>query len=411
MKNLILSVLTSVGLLGGVHESYAQAPPLRAAKSYGLFTSDGSIYNTGTTTTINGKIGTNTGTVNGFASGMYTGTIETVNDSTDVAAKGVAGTYIYLDELLLGTTHGTALGGETLTPGLYDLGPSSTLTGQLILDGQNDPNAFFIIRVAGAFSTAAFSNVQLTNSASWQNVYWHVNGTVNIGADAGFKGTIVANGAITLMANAVLLGRALTQTGEITLNGNRVDPLPVELTSFTADRRSGNAFLCWATASEKNNAYFAVQSSTDGYKYTTIGKVGGHGNTSLAHAYTWTDMRLDRYPTGVIYYRLAQVDADSAKHYSPVRTITTAPVRGLQVQAYPSPSQLPCSLRIDATQAGPATLRLTNALGYLVAERQLLLAMGSNSLPLEEADTLTPGIYLVQVEQGAARQTFRLVRE
>jgi hypothetical protein len=419
MKNALLLILASLCLLAGAQESCGQAlqaPPLGAASSYALFTSSGTLTNAGAATTIAGDIGTNLGTATGFTAGMYTGALQIENLATEDAAKGVAGAYTYLDEeVLTGTVHGTSLGSETLTEGVYLLGAASTLTGELVLDGQGNSNALFIIKIDGALSTTALSSVRLSNSASWQNVYWQVTGQTTVGTNAVFRGTIVGNGSISFLPSAMLQGRALTRAGAISLSGNRVTtspvPLPVQLTSFTADRRGEHALVRWVTATEINNAYFAVQSSTDGYKFATIGKVGGQGNSTSSHAYAWTDTRLNRYSARIIYYRLAQVDADSSRHYSPVCAITTAPMEELQLQAYPSPSLSPCSLRIDTKYAGPATVRLTNALGHLVVEHQHLLAAGSNSFPLDEAKALAPGVYLVQVAQGARHQTIRLVRE
>ena len=409
-----------MGLLGSARPSFGQvatAPDLGAAGTYGLFTSVGAVGNTGSNTLITGDIGTNSGAVTGFTPAMYSGTVQVQNIQSADAAKGVAGAYTSANDAPGAITlSSTSLGnGQTLTGGVYLSGATSTITGDLVLDAQNDPNALFIIKVDGALSTAQFSNVRLINAAAWQNVYWRVTGQVDIGTQAGFKGTILGNGNINLLDGAVLQGHALTQSGAISVTNTRVTtslvPLPVELTAFTAERRRENALLRWTTASERNNAYFAVQSSTDGARYVTVGKVGGHGSTSSPQAYAWTDAGVGRYAAGAIYYRLVQVDADSSKHYSPVRTLTVAPGAGMQVQVYPSPSRLPCCLRIDARQAGPATLRLTNALGHQVAEYQFPLVKGSNSLPFEEARALAPGVYLVQVQQGAERQTVRLVRE
>jgi hypothetical protein len=418
MKKTILFILASMGLLAGAQDSFGQTVDLGAAGSFALFTAIGSFSNTGATA-VAGDIGTNAGALTGFPPGTLTGSIHVTDGVSVDAAKDVDGAYTYLADFNTGSVLTTPLGsGQVLGPGTYRVGAAIALAGNLNLDGQGNSNAVFVIKVDGALSVAAVSNVRLINSAAWQNVYWVVNGQVDIGADAAFKGIILANGGINLLSNATLQGRGLTRTGAITLNNNTVTtslvatPLPVELTSFSAERRDENSLLRWTTASELNNAYFAVQSSTDGSRYTTIGKVAGHGSTNMAHAYSWTDARLN-HSAAVIYYRLAQVDADSSRHYSPVRTLATAPVAGLglQVQAYPSPSPSPCSLRIEAKQAGPATLRLSDALGHKVAERQFLLVAGSNSLPLAEANGLLPGIYLVQVEQGAVRRTARLVRE
>ena len=404
-----------MGVLASARPSFgqaAQAPPLGAASSFGLFTSSGTLTNTGAGTRIVGDIGTDLGTINGFSAGTYTGAAEIRNAASALAQKGVADAYTFMTDVVGGMAHGTGLGSETLAPGIYRLGGASTLTGELVLDGQGNPEAVFIIKVAGTFSAVASSSVRLTGAALWRNVFWQVTGAVGLGTNAVFKGTVVANGAISFMANAALQGRALTQSGDITVdNSNVVVPLPVELTRFTAESRSDDVLLRWATASERNNAYFAVQSSPDGARYTTVGKVGGHGSTSSPQAYAWTDAHVDRYAAEVVYYRLVQVDADSSKHYSPVRTVACAPVVGLQLRVYPSPSQLSCWVRIEAQHAGPATLRLTNALGHRVAEYHYPLLKGTNSLPLEEARALAPGVYLVRVQQGADYQSVRLVHE
>ncbi|GAB3873902.1 hypothetical protein GCM10028824_26270 [Hymenobacter segetis] len=414
-----MSALVSIGLLAGAQDSFGQTVALGAAGSFALFTAIGNFGSTGTTA-VTGDIGTNAGTLTGFPPGVLTGTSHVVDLISEDAAKDVDGAYAYLADFASGNVLTTPLGsGQVLTAGTYRIGAATALAGNMNLDGEGNPNAVFIIKIDGPLSVAAASNVRLINSTAWENVYWVVNGQVDIGANAAFKGIILGNGGINLLTNATLQGRGLTRAGAITLTNNIVTtssvatPLPVQLTSFTAERRDDNALLRWTTASELNNAYFAVQSSTDGSRYSTIGKVRGHGSTSMAQAYTWADARLNHSPAAVIYYRLAQVDADSSRHYSPVRTLATAPVAGLglRVQAYPSPSQSPCSLRIDGAQEGPVTLRLTDALGHKVAEHQLLLVAGSNSLPLAEANGLLPGIYLVQVQQGAVRRTIRLVRE
>lgn len=418
MKKLLLSALVSIGLLAHAPASFGQAPNLGLASTFTIFTAIGDFSNTGFTT-VAGDIGTNAGQLSGFPDGTFSGSSHVGDALAADAAKDLDAAYGDAATFSTGSVLASPLGsGQVLTAGTYRVGTDTSLGGSLSLNGQGNSNAVFIIKIDGAFSVAASSSVQLSNGAAWQNVYWVVNGQVEIGANAAFKGIILSNGAINLLAQAALQGKALTRAGAITLSDNAITtpaaaPLPVQLTSFTAERQAGNALLRWATATELNNAYFAVQSSTDGARYRTIGKVSGRGSANSAHTYAWADARLNHYPAASIYYRLVQVDADSSQHYSPVRTLATAqlPAPELQVQAYPSPSRLPCSLRLDAAQAGPVTLRLTDIFGHKLAERQLQVVAGSNSLPLAEASGLRPGLYLVQVEQGAVRQTIRLVRE
>ena len=412
-KSLFLSLLLAVSEL-----SYGQAPTLETAASYGAFTAVGNFSNTAATTIV-GNIGVNDGTISGFPPGTFTGSTSVAGSPASFqAAKDVNAAYTAMSLNTTGTALGPALGGgQILTPGVYLLSTAATLSGDLKLDGQGNANAEFIIRIDGPLAAAAASHVRLLNLASWSKVYWQVNGRVDIGENAAFKGTLLVSGAINLMANATLQGRALTRAGDITLDDNdisteaAVGPLPVKLTRFTAERRGETALLRWTTATEQNNAYFALESSTDGLHFGTIGRVSGAGNSTQARTYQWTDARLAQYAAGQVYYRLRQVDTDSATQYSPLRTVVLAPAAGLRMQAFPSPAQLPSTLLITAAQAGPASLRLTDAAGHVVTARQLPLTMGSNSVLLHEGPRLAPGLYLLHLQQGSQRQTLRFVQE
>ena len=59
---------------------------------------------------------------------------------------------------------GQDLGGQTLTPGVYCFpGSPATLSGELILDAQGDPNAVFVFQVGTTLTTAAKSRVRVLN--------------------------------------------------------------------------------------------------------------------------------------------------------------------------------------------------------------------------------------------------------
>ena len=412
--------LMSLGLLTGAQDSFGQAPALGKSADFSIFTAVGDVNNFGATAVSGGHIGTNLGVISGFPPGTHTGGIKyRENTFSAEVAKDVDAAYASLDAITTGTAHGATLGNETLMPGTYVLSTAATLAGTLTLDAGGIASAVFILKIAAGLTTATSSAVVLTGSASWTNVYWQIDGPTELGSNSAFAGTIVGNNTISLLNSAALQGRALTRTGVITLNANTVNgptlanPLPVQLTAFTADEWLGSTLLRWATASENNNAYFAMQSSSDGRQYRTIGRVNGQATTSQPYTYSWTDSQLDRYRTRLVYYRLKQVDTDSSVHYSPVRTVAvTAPATAdLQLQVYPSPSRLPCSLHVSATHEGPATLRLTDALGHVVTQRQVLLLAGSTLLPLDEAKSVPAGLYLVQLAQGTEHQTIRLVRE
>ena len=61
------------------------------------------------------------------------------------------------------STHASGFGiGETLTEGVYFISGAGSLVGNIILDAQNNPNAVFVFKFAGAFSVAAQSKVIFT---------------------------------------------------------------------------------------------------------------------------------------------------------------------------------------------------------------------------------------------------------
>ena len=112
---------------------------------------------------------------------------------------------------------GQALGGLTLQAGVYVYGAGTNLSGTVRLDAGGDPDAVFIIQVNGNLSTASAAAVQLMNGAQAENVYWIVNGTATVGANATFRGTILATSNISVQSGASVAGRLLSRTGTIAL--------------------------------------------------------------------------------------------------------------------------------------------------------------------------------------------------
>ena len=192
------------------------------AANFALFTAVGAFSNTGTTQ-VTGDVGTNAGAFTGFPPGTVTGQIHVADAVSLQAATDASLAYTYLDNLTCGSVLGATLGsGQVLTPNIYCIGTSSTLNGNLTLDGQGNPNAVFIFQIDGALSTGTYSNVLLINSASLQNVFWQVNGRFDLADYSVFRGTIVSNGAINLMESSSLLGRGLAIPGAISLQNNTV---------------------------------------------------------------------------------------------------------------------------------------------------------------------------------------------
>ncbi len=402
---------------------FGQAPDLGNAAGFAVFSAVGAISNVGGATHIFGDAGTNVGAFTGITPWMVTGSIHVADATSALAASAVANAYSQMFSQTCGKVAGPLLGnGQILTPNVYCIGSAASLTGTLTLDAKGDPNAVFVIKINGAFSIAAQADITLINSASVNNVYWQIGGRTDLATGANFQGTILVDGAIALGNFATFQGRLLSRSGAVTFYNNTIviagspsaRPLPVELVSFTAQALNGTGELRWETASEKDNAYFGVESSADGRSFIPLGTVVGQGTSAQRHSYTWSDGRLARYASPVVYYRLREVATNNTVTYSPVQLVpavpcaTSAPV---QVQAYPNPFQGPVSLALESAQAQVGTLRLSDAQGHLLVQRALTLPAGRSTLALPETAALRPGVYFLQLQTGAQRQRLTLVRQ
>jgi hypothetical protein len=196
-----------------------------AAKKFVLFTTTGALSNTNIPRSqITGDVGTNSASaVTGFVN--VNGVLQTpANTTTAQAEADLNNAVLQINNAVSGSPISGALGapgaGQTLTPGVYDITGGSMLDGNLYLDGLTDPNASFIFRINGDFASAAAAKVKLKNGTQACNVYWRVNGTINLGTNTYMAGNLIANNAaIGLTAGDTLQGRAFTIVGAITTNG------------------------------------------------------------------------------------------------------------------------------------------------------------------------------------------------
>jgi Ice-binding-like len=218
MKLNLSIIASSIALFFSPIFNFAQAPNLGSVANYVLFSTNGAVSNVGFSL-ITGNVGANTGAVSGF--GNVDGGMHNIDGSSAAAVTDLLNLYNEINAKTPTANHAVQLGEETLNAGIYALAGATNLNGNLTLDGQGDPNALFIFKVSGGtFTSSANSQVILINGAVACNVFWVIEGAINIGAGTMMKGNIIANNAaIDLNAGVNLEGRALSTTGAIVVNG------------------------------------------------------------------------------------------------------------------------------------------------------------------------------------------------
>jgi hypothetical protein len=199
-----------------------------------------------------------------------------------------------------------------------------------------------------------------------------------------------------------IYGGVTTQNVDFAIGDN---PLPVELSAFTAEAVGNDGQLHWTTASEKNNDHFDVERSLDGQIFTQIAQVAGQGSTAAKTEYALTDKGIGTKVSGTVYYRLRQVDTDGEAAFSPVRTIafTKAPaLTASAISLYPVPARASTTLDLTALPgARTYVVNLTDLSGRLVGHYNL---SGGQKHALELTG-MASGSYLVTVSGADAQGT------
>ena len=104
--------------------------------------------------------------------------------------------------------------------------------------------------------------------------------------------------------------------------------LPIELIGFDAKKTDQGVAISWTTATEINNDYFEIQRSNNNSDFNLVERVNGAGNSNIKLNYSIFDKEA---LTGVVFYRLMQVDYDGKTTYS--NSISLTPNReGISVE-------------------------------------------------------------------------------
>jgi hypothetical protein len=209
----------------GINSAFSQIN-IGSIENFSLYTTDGALTNVAAST-ITGDIGADIGAISGFGTSVVYGSIHNTNSITAQATSDLntavaqitatPTTFNYPNFHVFGN-------GETLTAGVYTVSTPATLNGTLTLDAGGDPNALFIFKIGGTFSTTAHSTVVLTGCASLKNIFWLVNGAISMATYTNISGNLISNpGAIDIGSEVIVQGRVLSTTGGITVYGSTIN--------------------------------------------------------------------------------------------------------------------------------------------------------------------------------------------
>jgi hypothetical protein len=245
-------------------------------------------------------------------------------------------------------------------------------------------------RVSGGSPTENCGRIDVSGSSTINNGVFGASGFLGVCNPETKQGGFTQSNGGTVSTNGSL-GCSCNQ------------PLPITLMYFTAKQNDSQVVLQWATASEKDNAYFSLEKSRDGRQFNEIGRVTGAGTSTTKLTYEFTD---DFPFGGTSYYRLKQVDLDGTFTYSRIVAVNSQVTAALRI--YPNPVTQN-ELWVEATDVQADDMRITihNAVG------QLLLDQVYAYEPAVKVDLSAlrrePGLYIISVRRKSRIERQKLV--
>jgi hypothetical protein len=184
--------------------------------------------------------------------------------------------------------------------------------------------------------------------------------------------------------------------------------LPVELAQFSGRADGETAVLTWRTATETNNAGFAVEHKHGDSGFTELAFMEGAGTTEETTRYRYRTPTLE---VGTHTFRLRQVDLDgSPTHTDPV-TVDVSLDGAYSVSAVsPNPLRGRGTVSVTVRQSQPVTATVYNVLGQQVATLHDGPFPAQTPTTLRLGSALSSGVYFLRVEGESFAVTRKFVR-
>lgn len=172
--------------------------------------------------------------------------------------------------------------------------------------------------------------------------------------------------------------------------------LDVDLLSVSGQLVSGKAKINWTTSKENEPVSFTVEKSLNGTQFTQVGSITGQNNpTAETNYYVFNDpVSL----TDKAWYRIKMITATQSKYSRIISLNKDLQEFTLGTVINPFANELlfdvysPSDSKID--------VMITDLSGRTLKKKSILVKTGTNSLSIDQTESLAAGIYILQVRNN-----------
>lgn len=191
----------------------------------------------------------------------------------------------------------------------------------------------------------------------------------------------------------------------LTLASNTTNPLPVHLTSFSAQLISNAVQLNWSTASEINSQSFDIERAYDGRNFVKISTTVAAGNSSTVRNYSAIDAT-DFNASA--FYRLKQINKDGSFTYSQIVVVNKGNISNNFISVFPNPTHGKVQLRFVSNSNNPAQLQVNDLNGKIIVNQFVAVAKGINNVEYD-ISKLAKGVYYFRLN-GIDSKTIQVIK-
>jgi trimeric autotransporter adhesin len=253
-----------------------------------------------------------------------------------------------------------------------------------------------------------------TSTPSWNGSAWEyiTSYTVPVSAttlsNAGDKYRVVVSTTAGNLSNASC--QVTDGVSQIALNVMDCGVvLNTDLLSFNGKLANNRSNLFWTTTREHEALRYHVEKSLDGTTFTRIGAVNGHNNTSVENNhYSFTDSSL---LAGKTYYRITITNSAGKMKYSRIIQLNTSSQEDFKVGIMTNPFQKDLQFDVTLNDDSRIKVALLNASGAPVRQKDFTAYSGVNYFAFQDLQSLSQGIYILQVQNKDQTITRKLIKK